>query len=83
MFFIVFKNKAFILFNKGGTSKDNNSDDIIGGLSEVKLQELLLFDFEKLVLPQTTSTCPTNLDRVVLVLCTRCCKCNTVINHCL
>jgi hypothetical protein len=47
MFFTRF-NKAFLLFNKGGTSKDNNSDDIIGGLSEVKLQELLLFDFEKL-----------------------------------
>ncbi|KEH22696.1 G-type lectin S-receptor-like Serine/Threonine-kinase [Medicago truncatula] len=40
--------KDFQLFNKGGTSDENNSDDVFGGLSEVRLQELLLFDFEKL-----------------------------------
>jgi hypothetical protein len=41
-------NKAFRLFYKGGTTEVNTSDDAIGELSQVKLQELLLFDFEKL-----------------------------------
>jgi len=42
--------KDFQLFNKGGTSDENNSDDVFGGLSEVRLQELLLFDFGKLAI---------------------------------
>ncbi|GAU18241.1 hypothetical protein TSUD_175820 [Trifolium subterraneum] len=40
--------KAFRLFYKGGTSEVHTSDDVIGELSQVKLYELLLFDFEKL-----------------------------------
>ena len=38
----------FSLYNKGGRSEENNSDDAIGGFSQVKLQELLVFDFGKL-----------------------------------
>jgi hypothetical protein len=41
-------NKAFRLFYKGGTSEVHTCDNVIGELSQVKLQELLLFDFEKL-----------------------------------
>ncbi|KEH22744.1 putative protein kinase RLK-Pelle-DLSV family [Medicago truncatula] len=42
--------KAFQFFNKVGTSEDNTSDSIIRTLSQVKLQELLLFDFERLAI---------------------------------
>jgi len=42
--------KAFQLFNKIGTSEDHTSDSIIRTLSQVKLQELLLFDFAKLAI---------------------------------
>jgi hypothetical protein len=45
-------NKAFSQFNKSGTGtpEQNTSDNVFGegGLSQVSLQELLLFDFEKL-----------------------------------
>lgn len=41
-------NKTFVVFNKGGTSEENNSEDVIGGMSQDKLQDLLLFDFAKL-----------------------------------
>ncbi|TKY66127.1 G-type lectin S-receptor serine/threonine-protein kinase [Spatholobus suberectus] len=39
-------NKAFLLFNKGETS-EHPSHKVIEELSQVKLQELLLFDFER------------------------------------
>lgn len=42
--------KAFQLFNIVGTSEDHTCDSIIRTLSQVKLQELLLFDFEKLAI---------------------------------
>jgi hypothetical protein len=42
------KNKAFRLFNKGRISEQNNNEKVIGGLSQVKLQELILFDFGKI-----------------------------------
>ncbi|KAI5430099.1 hypothetical protein KIW84_034611 [Lathyrus oleraceus] len=41
-------NKAFQLFNKGGSPEGYASDNVIGEMSHVKLQELLMFDFEKL-----------------------------------
>jgi len=72
-------NKSSILFNKGKSPEDYASDNVIGEMSQIKLQELLKFDFENLQLPQTTSTYPTNLDRVVLVPYTRYLKCNNAI----
>lgn len=61
---------AYIIWRRtsnksGGMSKGNNSDDMIGGLSEVRNYYYLIL--KSLRLPQTTSICPTNLDRVVLV----------------
>ncbi|KAL5057558.1 hypothetical protein RYX36_029162 [Vicia faba] len=41
-------NKAFQLFNKGRLPEGYASDNVIGEMSQVKLQELLMFDFEKL-----------------------------------
>ncbi|XP_039683878.1 G-type lectin S-receptor-like serine/threonine-protein kinase At1g11330 [Medicago truncatula] len=41
-------NKAFQQFNKGGSPNVSPSDNVIGEMSQVKLQELLIFDFEKL-----------------------------------
>jgi len=41
-------NKAFPLFDQGGSPENYTSDDVIGEMSQVKLQELLKFDFEKL-----------------------------------
>ncbi|CAJ2670178.1 unnamed protein product [Trifolium pratense] len=41
-------NNAFRLFYKGGTSEVHTCDNVNGELSQVKLHELLLFDFEKL-----------------------------------
>ncbi|KAK2414153.1 G-type lectin S-receptor serine/threonine-protein kinase [Trifolium repens] len=41
-------NKAFQRFNKGGSPEGYASDNVIGEMSQVKLQELLIFDFEKL-----------------------------------
>ncbi|MCI29640.1 S-locus lectin kinase family protein, partial [Trifolium medium] len=40
-------NKAFQCF-KGGSPEDYASDYVIGEMSQVKLQEFLRFDFEKL-----------------------------------
>jgi hypothetical protein len=42
--------KASQLCNKVGTLEDHTSNSIIRTLSQVKLQELLLFDFEKLAI---------------------------------
>ncbi|RHN45910.1 putative protein kinase RLK-Pelle-DLSV family [Medicago truncatula] len=41
-------NKAFQQFNIGGSPNVSPSDNVIGEMSQVKLQELLIFDFEKL-----------------------------------
>jgi hypothetical protein len=41
-------NKAFQRFYKGGSPEGYASDNVIGEMSQVKLQELLIFDFEKL-----------------------------------
>ncbi|RHN45915.1 putative non-specific serine/threonine protein kinase [Medicago truncatula] len=41
-------NKAFQQFNKGGSSDVCSSDDVIGEMSQVRLQEILIFDFEKI-----------------------------------
>jgi hypothetical protein len=42
-------NKAFPLFDQGGSLENHTStDNVIGEMSQVKLQELLKFDFEKL-----------------------------------
>ncbi|WJX76230.1 non-specific serine/threonine protein kinase [Trifolium repens] len=41
-------NKAFQRLNKGGSPEGYASDNVIGEMSQVKLQELLIFDFEKL-----------------------------------
>ncbi|CAI8612343.1 unnamed protein product [Vicia faba] len=41
-------NKAFQLFNKGRLPEGYASDNVIGEMSQVKLQELLMFDFEEL-----------------------------------
>ncbi|XP_027350173.1 G-type lectin S-receptor-like serine/threonine-protein kinase At1g11300 [Abrus precatorius] len=42
------KKLGFFRLNKGTTSEENVSDNIIGEFSQAKLQELLLFNFEKL-----------------------------------
>ena len=41
-------NNAFQQFNIGGSPNVSPSDNVIGEMSQVKLQELLIFDFEKL-----------------------------------
>jgi chitinase len=41
-------NKSFQLFNKGGSPEHYTTDNEIGESPQVKLQELLIFDFEKL-----------------------------------
>ncbi|TKY66128.1 G-type lectin S-receptor serine/threonine-protein kinase [Spatholobus suberectus] len=41
--------KGFLQFNGGGAPVEYTSDNVFGDLSQVKLQELLIFNFEKLV----------------------------------
>jgi len=41
--------KGFIQLNGGGAPVEYTSDNVFGDLSQVKLQELLIFNFEKIV----------------------------------
>jgi len=41
--------KGFLKFIGGGAVIENTNDNVIGDLSQVKLQELLIFNFDKLV----------------------------------
>ncbi|KAK2360570.1 G-type lectin S-receptor serine/threonine-protein kinase [Trifolium repens] len=41
-------NKSFQRFDKGASPEGYASDNVIGEMSQVKLQEILIFDFEKL-----------------------------------
>ena len=41
-------NRGFVPFNQGETSEEYTPDNLIGELSQSKLQELVLFNFENL-----------------------------------